>query len=261
MRKTKSNVRFEQVNIAEIKSAEYQRPINAAHVQDMTRTYDKRNFDPIVVSEREDGTLVLIDGQHRVTMCKALGIRAVMARIITGLSNEEEAELFLDLNGFSGQRKKIKPGEIFNAKLVAKDDAATEIKAIVEKHGFKFGNASGEVQAHNTLMKLHKKHGQESLDRTFKIIRNAWGIQRMITHNAIIEGVTTFIVTYGKDKAYSDEAFASALSKTTPGEIVKTIRYDATSRVQTVKELNAMLNVFNFNKKKNIIDNIHFNMR
>lgn len=261
MKRTKSNVRFEQVNITEIKSAEYQRPINAGHVQEMTRTYNKRNFDPIVVSEREDGTLVLIDGQHRVTMCKALGIKAVMARIVTGLSTEEEAALFLDLNGFSGQRRKILPGEIFNAKLVAKDDAAIEIKAIVEKHGFKFGNASGEVQAHKTLMKLHKKHGRESLDRAFKIIRNAWGMQRMVTHNAIIEGVTTFIVTYGKDKSYNDEAFSSALSKTTPGEVVKTIRYDPTSRVQIVKELNTMLNVYNFNKKKNIIDNIHFNMR
>lgn len=260
MAKVKSNVRYEVIDINALKSGDYQRNINVAHTQKIVRNFNKREFDPIVVSDR-DGDLRLIDGQHRVSACKAIGIKSVMARIISGLSEEEEAKLFLDLSGTKGQIKRLTPQDIFNAKIIAKDPTALSVKEIVESNGFKFGSKSGEVAAYNLLTKLHERHGALILDRTMRIIRESFPDKNMQTHNVIIEGVTEFIATYGNNPAYSDVALISALSKTTASEIVKLVRFDATSRIAKIKELNAILNIFNYNKKKNIIDNIHFNMR
>src|SRR5688572_29248244 len=75
----------------------YQRPLDERRVKKMTDAFDENLIGALEVSFA-DGQFWVVDGQHRLALLRAKGIKTVNAVIHYGLSLEEEANLFGRLN-------------------------------------------------------------------------------------------------------------------------------------------------------------------
>lgn len=94
-----------------------------------------------VISERENGKLIALDGQHRIAACRMAGFDdLILCEVHDGLSLPDEAALFLGLN--SELRRPVRVFDKFKAQLVAKDPVAIEIASITKKHGFRVTKAT-----------------------------------------------------------------------------------------------------------------------
>jgi hypothetical protein len=122
----------EVVTIAAINVDEdYQRVLRHSFVNMIARNYDIVKAGPILVNERDDGTLWCVDGQHRMAGALQAGEEEIFAHVTHGLSKEEEAELRLARN----DRKSDNVYEKFRTRLVMGDEKAHAMVALVEQHG------------------------------------------------------------------------------------------------------------------------------
>src|ERR1700733_1165898 len=64
----------------------YQRPISESRVESLVENFDAGEARDIYVSEREDGTRWVLDGQHTLEALKRVGLKKRSCRVFRGLS-------------------------------------------------------------------------------------------------------------------------------------------------------------------------------
>lgn len=151
----------------------YGREIRKAHVRKIVRDWSDLLCLPIVVSERRDGTRWVIDGFHRVTARRKLGLKDIVATVHHGLSYEEEAMMFVELN-----RNRIghRPLDQFRAMLEGGHPDCVEISATIEGLGGYIGHGGG-IECVGTLRELYSDAGHRGLRWILLIVRDAWGVE------------------------------------------------------------------------------------
>jgi hypothetical protein len=161
---------IEQINV----DADYQRDLRHELVNKIAREYDIVKAGPILVSERDDGQLWCIDGQHRMAGAQQAGETEIFAHVVHGLSQANEAELRLARN----DRKSDTAQEKFRSRLVMKDPVAHAISAIVQSVGTEVNltaNSYSGINAIATLEILYNlDHTGDWLLRVLQIIRDAF---------------------------------------------------------------------------------------
>lgn len=160
------------VRIDDLKLIDAQRPLKPKHPA-LTTEYDMALALRILVSQRDDGSLYLLDGQHRVEGARRAGEKEMIAFVYTGLTHEEEADLFYKHNdarvGMNAQLK-------FNAAVEAGYPEQVEIKEIVQNLGGRInvhGNQLG-INAVVMLERIYKVRGPGGLRRILKMVKEAW---------------------------------------------------------------------------------------
>lgn len=110
----------------------YQRDLDKRRAEAMSREYNPNLVGVPVVSRRGDGSIVRLDGQHRLAAaCMAgHGDAPILMEMHDGLSLREEAELFLRLNG---GRTAVGAIDKYRARLEAQEPTAMEIQAILKR--------------------------------------------------------------------------------------------------------------------------------
>lgn len=99
----------------------------------MRRLWDWRLCQPLVVSRRDDGSLNVVDGQHRLTGARDRGdIPHLPCVIITGANAAEEAATFVALND---RRAKLSQYDIFHAAIVSGDPDAIAVMKLLDECG------------------------------------------------------------------------------------------------------------------------------
>jgi len=121
-----------------------------------------------------DGTLYLVDGGHRVTAARLLGITSLTADVKYGLSKEERAELFIELQS---ERKPINPLTLFNVRITAGHVRETEIERLLFDRGMKVGGSpsTNVVASISGLTKTYDDGGKELVGKTIDVLRAAFG--------------------------------------------------------------------------------------
>jgi hypothetical protein len=127
----------------------YQRELDARRVEAMTKRFSPSLMGVPVVARREDGSLVRIDGQHRCAAAISAGHGdvPVMMEVYEGLTLQQEAELFLQLNG---GRTAVGAVDKYKARLEAREPVALEIQGLLKKHGLRVG----KVPARNCVLAI-----------------------------------------------------------------------------------------------------------
>jgi hypothetical protein len=90
-----------KVNDVRVKLA-YQRPIIPSRLRKLVNSFDPLLVGEVLIVREDDGTLTVIDGQHRVETLKGRGQETVKAEVLEGVSNEDRGRLFLGRNDRSG---------------------------------------------------------------------------------------------------------------------------------------------------------------
>lgn len=154
-----------------------------------------------VISQRNDDSFWIIDGQHRIGGARIAGKTHMPVDIRHGLSLKEEAKLFDELNG---QRSHVTAVDRYKAKMFYDDPEAMEITAIVESFGGEIATKSGagawgeiKAMAIRSVASLFRVYEQESparLREILQIIHDAWGsIDYQTTNELTLAGINQFL--------------------------------------------------------------------
>lgn len=166
-----------------------------------------KEFNPaalgtITVSQREDGTLVIVDGWHRWEAVRRVSDNQgeLYCEVFSGLSLAEEAQLFLDKNNTNQVRILDK----FKVRVTKGEDFAREIKDILSSYHWNVTPVigKGNVNAVGALEKIHalskaKEADPPLLQLVFLVINNAWGHDRHGAQAHVIVGLGSLLAEHG----------------------------------------------------------------
>ena len=187
------------INVVDVQFAPYQRGLSDQWVEHLAKIFDEDKCDPIVLSQRKDGSLYCIEGQHRVKAAMKVGVKELFARVLTGLSYEQEADYF-----FQAQRNRrgMRPNDAWNASLEAKHPNTVEINTIVESLGGKVNkNPSIEkgINCPGQLWKIHEYAGKSALYDLLDLNADTWpgdNLGGTATEARMLSGFMFFVVNH-----------------------------------------------------------------
>jgi hypothetical protein len=189
----------------------YQRGVNKLKVKKIINNFNSNAFGSLLVSKRDgDDNYYLIDGQHRLNAANIKSMKIVPCCIIYGLTQQEEAELFIELNS---NRYQVKSMDKFKAKVAAKNKNTLEIIDIMNKYGFKPNlmnsgcistRRKGYITNFSVVENIYNSKGNKFLDYVLRIIKAIWGyndgtFDADALRKDTIEGIYTFLAKYSKD--------------------------------------------------------------
>ncbi len=165
--------KFAKVTPQEIEiDRQFQRELDENRCKAMAKELDMNRIGVPVLSRRKNGSLVALDGQHRVyALQMAEHTAAILCEVHDGLTVTEEAELFLKLNG---GRKAVHVHDKWKARIVANDPIALEIKGIMDSLGLRIARviAPSSIAAVQSVESVHVRNG--NLKATLAILKR-WG--------------------------------------------------------------------------------------
>lgn len=174
----------------------YARPLSENRLRILRRDWDSMACSPLIISRRADGTLFVVDGNHRRCIAFEKGISSLPAMIFSGLERAREADLYVKLGTTLGQT----PWTRFQSKLVAGDRDAIDIVNIATAHGLEANAISyqdGRIQAIARLESIYGRGGPEGLNWTLSVVQGAFQGNRESLGEMQLEGVFSFWQRYG----------------------------------------------------------------
>jgi hypothetical protein len=161
----------------------YQREIDTGPSQTLIRRiamfWDWGLCQPLAVSRRPDGLLLIVDGQHRASAAKLRGDIPHLPCVITSYASAgDEAAAFVALNQ---QRRPLSALDLFKAAVAAEDDEALQItKALTDaglriaKHSNYTAWKSGEVANIGGIQRCFRRSGEAPTRIALAALAKAW---------------------------------------------------------------------------------------
>lgn len=206
---------IEIVNLSELSvDRTYQRPVTQK-MERMGQNWKPDIAGVITLSKRSDQTLWIIDGQNRVGAALMAGVPELEADIREGLTLEEEAKLFDELNSTHTNVSAI---DRFKARLVYHDPEAVDIKNIVESFGgaiadkISMGRSDDpSIRAVASLNRVYRKQSGEGLKDILTIINDSWGgVDKETTNELTLGGILEFLT---RQKRFDKKRLVTRLSE------------------------------------------------
>jgi hypothetical protein len=192
-----------------------QREMVQARVDKLVAEFDPEQLGAPTVNARA-GHYFVIDGQHRMEALKTwLGDdwekQQVQCFCYEGLSEEEEAEIFLKLNDTLAVSAYAK----FKVAVQAGRPDESEINRIVQQCGLRVSldKNHGAVSAVGTLVRIYRRSDPQTLARTLLIIRDAYGDAGL--EAMVLDGLSLVCQRYNGQ--LDDSALVTRLSKAHAG--------------------------------------------
>lgn len=196
----------------------YQREFNPHHAKSIAKNFDWDTCGQIDVNERQDGSLWVFDGQHRLRAAQMVFGEdvAVPCLVYRFRPMEWEASQF-------DQRQKLRratsPLESFTAGLVYGNETALKIVSIAEAHGFKVGGTHGNgsnIRCVGTLQRINKLYADGMLNRVLGVYVSAWKHEQPVI-GTVLDAIASCI-TSANDPAF-DKRLVTALENVSVAEI------------------------------------------
>lgn len=172
-----------------------QRTLRPAHVANLAARFNIDRIGKPVVNRR-DGRVFVIDGQHRKNAAELVGLgdKIIECEAYEGLTEQQEAEMFLELNNDLA----VGAFEKFRIAVTAGRAEACQVNDIVVGAGLRIAQSKedGSVSCVSTLTEIFRKGGEECLVRTLVIVLEAYGYAGLDAQ--VIGGVGLLLQRYGK---------------------------------------------------------------
>lgn len=184
---TQTQLKFVDINAIFVDPA-YQRPLDEKRIERLRKAYTRGAAKAISLSRRACGSLYVYDGQHTLALCKAIGEKQIPAVIVPG-NQAMEAKWFLLMNGAGVSKATAR--EAFMAGVVAKDDVALGVYALLKLHGVKVakgGASQGTTSAIGSL-KIWYRQDAARLIRVMELIDRCWKGEEAAWTQIVLRGV------------------------------------------------------------------------
>ncbi|WP_408585956.1 hypothetical protein [Novosphingobium sp.] len=154
-------------------------PASRSLIVGMVKKWDWSLCQPIVCARRADGTLWILDGQHRHAGARERGdIAFLPCVILSSLDHAGEARTFVELNT---RRQKLSQGQIFHGQLAAGDPHARTVQQLVEETGWRVrlhSNAAsfsaGDLECAPMMVKVVQAKGPNPVRFALAVLRAAY---------------------------------------------------------------------------------------
>ena len=171
----------------------YQRNVTVGSVRNIRRivsAFDWNKFVPIIGTGNDDGSVSVVDGQHRATAALTLGIESVPVYILA-CTSEEAAAAFAAING---NVTPVSPVDVWFAQVAAKDPEAMRLKrsmdaasvTIVRRKG---GLAVGESRSIGVLRRAFDFYGETLFITILQCITETGNGNAGLLVGAVINGI------------------------------------------------------------------------
>lgn len=226
----------------------YQRSIDTgpsrALIREIAATWDWGLCQLLVVSQRADAGLFIVDGQHRWMAARLRGdILDLPCVIHRYASVAEEAESFVRLNR---RRKPIAALELFRAELASGNPDAAAVMTLVEQSGLALAPhtnplrwRAGEVANIAGLTRSYRAHGPDVTGRALNLIAGAFAGQVMRYAGTIFAGLVPVLAELGE--AADDELIEAVLGACTQAEWIEEFTRVEAAGVPRVKAAQQVL--------------------
>jgi len=208
--------KFRRIKPDDIKiDPRYQRDLDDRRALRMAEALDPDRVGVPLLSERSNGDLYAVDGQHRVVAHQIAGVghKVILCEVMQGLTRTDEARLFIERNTGS---TRVRPLDLFRARVEAKEPEALEILDIVEHAGLRVARSQTTTSV-GSVGALQFAFRRGVLHLTLELlVRWCGGNDRTVFEGAIIKIVSRFFAEY----PHADPVWlAKRLSKVAPGRL------------------------------------------
>jgi hypothetical protein len=182
--------------------ASYQRSIDTGPSQSLVRRiamhWDWGLCQPLTVAKRDDGSLWVIDGQHRLAAARMRhDIYDLPCVVVSSVSAADEAASFVALNQ---QRRPLTALDLFKAALQARDEEAVLIEHALQAAGLSLGRTTnydslkpGQVVNVGGLQRVYRRDGEAVLRRALAIGGAAFAGQPLRYFGTIFPGIAAAV--------------------------------------------------------------------
>jgi len=199
--------------------------VDQRRVDKMASDFQDFGLGVITASQREDGRLIVLDGMHRVTLCRQVGhVGMLWAEVFVGLTIAEEAEIFYIRN--TGKL----PSALtrFSARVTMGDKVAIAISNLVGEHGWKIAPCAdpGYIVAIEATERLYRNGGgtvpegehPDLLSRVIEIVTIAWEWDQSSVNQHMLLGLGQVIGRFGA--GVDTKKLLTEMQDTRPGVLV-----------------------------------------
>ena len=223
-------VAFVAIDLYEVDYS-YQRVLTT-QVNYLTDNFKIANCGTLDVSYR-DGRFYIIDGQHRYYAARANGIEKLLCIIRTGLTAEDEARIFVELNK---TRKKPSPFDIFKANIRNGDESIPDVKVdmiikkVCDKHKVDVKQSTDSYKTHilRSLDRARdivtsKNLGEKCLDWMLDLIttEDKWSECQEAYRSYTMTMLKTFYVENIENIEVETERLKKLMGRLSPTEMLK----------------------------------------
>ncbi|MEU0759527.1 DUF6551 family protein [Streptomyces microflavus] len=172
-----------------------QRTLNERRAQNIASNMVSEALGSVILSKRPDGDLYIVDGQHRWRACALAGIETIRAEIHHGLTQAQEAILFLIKNRES---HKPRPIDEYHVGLTGGVPLFVDTDRILSKHGLTLGSTSTNgVGAVSGVLQIVDRYGASVFDRTLTVAEDAWDRSTETWDGMLLGGIGMFLGRWG----------------------------------------------------------------
>lgn len=232
-------VRLDQLKV----NPQAQRALSDAWANKLADEFNPDLMGFIHVSHR-DGWYYIIDGQHRAKAALIFigdSSQQVQCHIYEGLTNEQEAQLFLELNN----TKKQGPMSRYKVALTAGKADECDVERICRSLDLRIGldKACEEIGCITAILAVYRKHGPGSFRFAMRVIRDSYGYDGF--KRAVIEALALAKDRYGEK--INEDKLIDRLTKTGIVELNRSAKSmkDATGNPTSQCYAHAMIQFYN----------------
>jgi hypothetical protein len=178
----------------------YQRNLKDGWARAIADNWDQFLYDPMDVSLREDGSMYVMDGQHRLAALRMLGYedQMVVCRVFTGLTLAMEARRF----NTQGNRKPLNAQEQFRSRLFEGQAAELAVDQCIRMAGFLLNysgseTANGRVVCVGSLLSVYRSGGADHLLDSLNVIAAGFGRENGPSAKTV-SGISAFLRKHGE---------------------------------------------------------------
>lgn len=204
LRPSLENARIGDLNVDQV----YQRSIEGGPSQTLIRRiamfWDWSLFHPLAVSRRADGSLWVVDGQHRLAAARLRSdIYDLPCVVSSYASAADEAASFVAMNV---QRRALSALDLFRAAVAASDEHAEAIISLLDRAGLTLAPhmnhiswKPGMVSNIGGIQRCFKAHGRELTGRALLALSQGFEGQVLRYCGTIFGGIAHLLARLGKD--------------------------------------------------------------
>lgn len=230
-----------------------QRPLDTRKAQRIVERFNPAALGILTVSKRRDLSMVVLDGQTRLEAVRRLtdANGKLPCRIFTGLTLEQEAQMFLDLNTTTKPRLI----DSYQVRVVAGDEIAKGINEIIRPYGWDIKNSpeKGYIQGIAAIEKIYRRSlaieaEPNVLQMAIMMITKAWGLERDGVQASILLALGSLVAEYSSK--IDTDRMVKTLAEWRGGPVGLITQGSAYASVQQIRKYNgiAALIVRTYNK-------------
>jgi hypothetical protein len=161
--------------------------------------WDPRLLQLVTVNVRDDNSVYLVDGQHRMLAAREKGLTELVAMVWYGLSVKQEAALFLYLNQRRLPQKSI--GR-WKAAIVAEDPLVVAMDDLLHQYGYRVyaeskANDPKAITCPHAFLELAPNGDLARVRRVLEFISQTWPDDPMGIDVTVLKGTDLFLRKYG----------------------------------------------------------------